>query len=145
MINEIMVGPQAFPSRNYKLHTNSIRVFISDDSPVVRTRLANMISDIEGISLIGEATNVEDSIKKIDELKPNAVILDICMPGGSGIDVLKEIKKRHPSVIVIVLTNYPFPQYRKICLDAGADYFFDKSNDFYRIIDIFKNLASYPN
>lgn len=140
-----MISSQTFSGKNYNIKPNSIRVFISDDSPVVRTRLANMISDIEGISLIGEATNVQDSIKKINELKPNAVILDICMPGGSGIDVLREIKKSRNSPIVIVLTNYPFPQYRKICLDAGADYFFDKSNDFYRIVDIFKNLATYPN
>lgn len=145
MINDLMIGSQTITGKTYNLQPNTIRVFISDDSPVVRTRLANIISDIEGIRLVGEATNVQDSIKKIKELKPNAVILDICMPGGSGIDVLREIKKNRNSPVVIVLTNYPFPQYRKICIDAGADYFFDKSNDFYRIVDIFKNLKEYPN
>lgn len=121
----------------------SFRVFITDDSPVVRTRLANMISDIDGVDLIGEAGNVEEAIHMINELKPNAVILDICMPGGSGIDVLREIKNKKDAPIVIVLTNYPFPQYRKICMDTGADYFFDKSNDFYQIVDIFKNLTAF--
>ncbi|MGE5497722.1 MAG: response regulator transcription factor [Syntrophothermus sp.] len=121
----------------------SLRVFITDDSPVVRTRLANMISDIDGVDLIGEAGNVEEAIHMINELKPNAVILDICMPGGSGIDVLREIKNKKDAPIVIVLTNYPFPQYRKICMDTGADYFFDKSNDFYQIVDIFKNLSAF--
>ncbi|MGE5401231.1 MAG: response regulator transcription factor [Ignavibacteriales bacterium] len=137
-----MLGSETFSTSNYNLKSNSIKVFISDDSPVVRVRLANMIADISGVYLIGEAANVQDSIEKIIQLKPNAVILDICMPGGSGIDVLRQIKSSKNAPIVIVLTNYPFPQYRKICIEAGADYFFDKSNEFYKIVDIFQNLTS---
>lgn len=130
-------------STDHKNKNKLMDVFISDDSPVVRVRLANMIEDIQGINLIGEANNVQDSIEKIEELKPDAIILDIRMPGGSGLDVLKKIKKdvQNHNPIIIVLTNYPYPQYRKKCLEAGADYFFDKSNEFHKVIEVFKDLV----
>lgn len=130
-------------SSNEKKKKKLMDVFISDDSPVVRVRLANMIEDIQGINLIGEANNVQESIRKIEELKPDAIILDIRMPGGSGLDVLKKIKSEHNdhNPIIIVLTNYPYPQYRKKCLEAGADYFFDKSNEFHKVIEVFRDLV----
>lgn len=127
------------------LMENNIRVFISDDSPIVRVRLANMISDIRGIELVGEAQNVEDSLEMIQNLNPDAVILDIRMPGGSGLDVLKAIKGKEDPPLVIILTNYSFPQYRKTCLESGADFFFDKSNEYHKVIDVFKNLAAYED
>jgi len=130
-------------SSNYEKKQKLMDVFISDDSPVVRVRLANMIEDIQGVNLIGEANNVQESIEKIEELKPDAIILDIRMPGGSGLDVLKSIKNNHENhhPIIIVLTNYPYPQYRKKCIEAGADYFFDKSNEFHKVIEVFKQLV----
>lgn len=134
---------QEFDYSSTKEKRKLMDVFISDDSPVVRVRLANMIEDIQGINLIGEANNVQESIRKIEELKPDAVILDIRMPGGSGLDVLKKIKENqdnhHP--IIIVLTNYPYPQYRKKCLEAGADYFFDKSNEFHKVVEVFREMV----
>jgi len=68
------------------------------------------------------------------------VILDIRMPGGSGIDVLEDIKKINAAPIVIILTNYPYPQYRKKCMAAGADYFFDKSSEFEKVTEVLKKL-----
>jgi DNA-binding NarL/FixJ family response regulator len=139
MQNEIQTSGRSILSSRHGSNTE-MNVFISDDSPVVRVRLANIIDDIKGLKLIGEAQNVQDSIAKIEELKPDAVILDIRMPGGSGIDVLKKIKHLQNPPIVIVLTNYPYPQYRNICLESGADFFFDKSNEFHKVVDVFKNL-----
>ena len=63
------------------------------------------------------------------------------MPDGNGIEVLKSIKNSNSKIKVIILTNYPFPQYKKICMEFGADYFFDKSNDFNKIIDIVKEIS----
>jgi len=58
------------------------------------------------------------------------------MPSGSGISVLEEVKRRDDSPTVIMLTNYPYPQYRKKCMDAGADYFFDKSSEFHKVTEV---------
>jgi DNA-binding response OmpR family regulator len=68
------------------------------------------------------------------------VILDIRMPGGSGMDVLQAIKREKQAPMVIMLTNYPYPQYRKKCLGLGADYFFDKSTEFEKVTELFKQL-----
>jgi DNA-binding NarL/FixJ family response regulator len=122
-----------------------MKVFIVDDSEILRGRLKSMLSTFKGVKIIGEAQNQKDAIDQIWKLKPNVVILDVRLSEGSGIEVLKEIKKDYPAPIVIVLTNYPFPQYQKKCMDIGADFFFDKSQDFHEIPVVFKQLAMVLN
>ncbi len=123
--------------------SQSLRIMnlvISDDSPVVRVRLSHLIGELKNVNIVGEAEDVKKSIEIIEELKPDIVILDISMPGGSGLDVLKNIREKFLRTKVIILTNYSFPQYRKICMDSGADYFFDKSNEFDKVVDVLKGL-----
>jgi DNA-binding NarL/FixJ family response regulator len=117
-----------------------MKLFIADDSKVLCERLIEMLSDIPGIEIIGHAQNASDSLAFIKKLNPDIVILDIRMPGGSGIDVLQDIKKDKHAPMVIILTNYPYPQYRKKCLGLGADYFFDKSTEFEKVMELFKQL-----
>jgi len=99
-----------------------------------------MLSELPGIEIIGHAQNVSDALSAIKKLNPDVVILDIRIPGGSGIDVLQDIKKEKEAPMVIILTNYPYPQYRKKCLGLGADYFFDKSTEFEKVTELFKRL-----
>jgi len=117
-----------------------MKVFLVDDSAIVLEKLAAMISGIDGVEIAGQALNAHDAIQSIVKLKPDVVILDIRMNGGSGMDVLKRIKKEIPPPIVIMLTNYPYPQYREKCQALGADYFFDKVTEFEKIYDTFKQL-----
>ncbi len=118
-----------------------MKVFIADDSIEIRKRIIAMLSDVERIDMIGQAENVQDAISSIHELNPDVVILDIRMPGGSGMDVLKTIEKRNRMPVVIMLTNYPHSQYRNKCLDAGADYFFDKSREFEKVIEVVNSMS----
>jgi len=113
-----------------------MKVFIADDSSEVRERIRMLLSELEKIEMIGEAENVQEAIESIRHLGPDVVILDIRMPGGSGIDVLKEIVKEDRVPIIIMLTNYPYPQYKKKCMDAGADFFFDKSREFEKVVEV---------
>jgi CheY-like chemotaxis protein len=62
------------------------------------------------------------------------------MPGGNGIDTLEAAKTRCPAVVVIMLTAYAYPQYRKRCREAGAEYFFDKATEFERVADVLVEL-----
>jgi DNA-binding NarL/FixJ family response regulator len=117
-----------------------MKVFIADDSTVLRERLVEMLSELPGIEIIGQAQDVAEALTSIKKLNPDVVILDIRMPGGSGIDVLQDIKKDKQAPLVIVLTNYPYPQYRKKCLGLGADYFFDKSTEFEKITEVVKQM-----
>jgi len=119
-----------------------MKVFIADDSSEIRKRIISMLSDLaESIEMIGEAENVQDAISSISEFDPDVVILDISMPGGSGIDVLKTIKKKNEAPVIIILTNYPYSQYRTKCMEAGADFFFDKSKDFGQIIKVVGGIS----
>ena len=114
--------------------------FIADDSDEVRGRLVELLSEVEGAEVVGQAANAVEAVEAIGCLKPHVVILDIWMPGGSGIDVLKKIKQGGGSPVVLMLTNHASPQYRKKCLEWGADFFLDKSRDLECLLLIFKSL-----
>lgn len=117
-----------------------MRVFIVDDSDLVRQRLGAMLSQMQGIEVVGEARDALKATKLILNLKPDVVILDIRMPAGSGIDVLENIKRVRPAPKVIMLTNYPYPQYRKKAEDTGADFFFDKATEFDKVAEALEEL-----
>jgi DNA-binding NarL/FixJ family response regulator len=117
-----------------------VKVFIADDSFIVRDHLVTLLDELAGIEIVGQAENVADAIRSIENLQPDVVILDILMPGGSGIDVLRHIKQNGVGPMVIILTNYPFPGYRQKCLQAGADFFLDKSIEFDQIPTLVKQL-----
>ena len=117
-----------------------MKVFIADDSEVLRERLTTMLNDIEGIEIVGEAGNGAEAVGLIMKLQPDVVILDIRMPEGNGINALQAIKKAQPDIVVVMFTNYPYPQYRRKCIVAGADYFFDKSTEFETVTKTLKQL-----
>lgn len=122
-----------------------MKVFIADDSAVVRERLVEMISELPGIEIIGQAQEALEATNAIMKLKPDVVILDIRMPGGSGLNVLKDIKKDLDAPVVIMLTSYPYPQYRQRCIDEGADFFFNKSTEFDRVTEVLEKLIRNSN
>ena len=117
-----------------------IKVVVVDDSSVLRERLIEMLAEISGVQIIGQATNSTDALKSIQELKPDIVVLDIQMPGGNGIEIIPTIKQQKFSPEIIIFTNFPYPQYRKKCMEAGADYFFDKSTEFETLVNLFHKL-----
>lgn len=118
-----------------------LRVLIADDSVMVRERVAAMVSDVPGVEVVAEVGDADEAIRGILDLKPEVAVLDIRMPGDSGIDVLREIRKLGSKATVVVLTNYPFFQYRSECVRLGANYFFDKSTEFERVGEVLGNMA----
>lgn len=119
-----------------------IRVFIADDSATVRDRLTSLLRDMTTVEIIGQAADAAEAIQSIQQLKPDVVILDIRMPAGSGIGVLRSLQQRQEKPKFIMLTNYPFLQYRKTCLEAGASFFFDKSSEFEKIPQALEQLTA---
>lgn len=118
-----------------------MKLLIVDDSVLLQERLIAMLSEVEGIGGVTGASNGDDGLAAIRTAEFDAVILDIRMEGKSGIEVLKEIKEERPSIVVIMLTNYPYAQCRKKCTSAGADFFFDKSTEFEKVIEVLAALA----
>lgn len=127
----------AMPSESGK---QPLRVFLADDSRLVMERVAALLATVEGVEIIGSARTVRAAIRGIQHLSPDLVILDFQLPDGTGKDVLKAIKQNTVPPIVIMLTNVSYPQYRIECMQWGADYFFDKSQEFEQIIEVCKIL-----
>jgi len=110
-----------------------MQVLIVDDSALVRERLVELLDGIPNVEIVGQAATAADGIAALNALHPDFVILDLKMPDGDGLAVLNAAKHLEHAPVVAMLTNYPMAQFRKRCLDAGADFFWDKSRDFARI------------
>jgi DNA-binding NarL/FixJ family response regulator len=117
------------------------RVYVVDDSDFVRERLIEMLSELEKVETVGGTGDPREALAAIREMVPDLVILDIRLPGKSGVEVCRDLKKEKASPIVIILTNYPYPQYRRECTEAGADYFLNKSTEFNKIAEVLKGLT----
>ena len=117
-----------------------MRVYIADESPAVRSRLVRMLTEDEDVRVVGQTGDAREAVAEIRRLRPEVVILAIHMYMGSGIEVLKAVRHEQPSAVVIIITNSAYPQYRRECLRAGANYFLDKSIEFEKINTIIDRL-----
>jgi len=118
-----------------------MKIIVVDDSKLMRQRIIGLISDIPGVDISAEAASSIEAIELLEKLKPDVIILDIRMPEGNGLKVLKYIQQKESSVITIVFTNYPLKQYKDKCMELGADYFFDKSNEFEKLLEVVQKLS----
>ena len=80
---------------------NTVRVLVVDDSALMRKLIPQMLAGDESIDVVGTAMDGSFCLKKIDELKPNVITLDLEMPGMNGIDTLKEIMRRQPMPVIV--------------------------------------------
>lgn len=119
-----------------------MKVLIADDSDLMRKRIKEKVLLAANTEIAAEAVNSLEAKNLISELMPDVAILDIRMPGGSGIDVVKHIRLENKNIFIIILTNYPYDQYKTAALEAGANVFLDKSHEFNKITDIIEELSS---
>ena len=118
-----------------------MKVLIVDDSALMRDRLLKMLNEKKLEISILEASDVEQARGILKTNLVELIILDIKMKGENGIELLREVKKTYPKIIVVMFTNYPYPQFSKKCWALGVDYFLEKSHDFEMIPGIIeKNL-----
>ncbi|MEJ2453212.1 MAG: response regulator transcription factor [Candidatus Thiodiazotropha sp.] len=96
-------------------------VVIAEDHTILRAGLKALLSTNPDLEVVGEADNGRDAIRRVVELKPDLVIMDLSMPGMNGMDALKEIKDRMPEVRALVLTVHAEEEYVLASLQAGAN------------------------
>ena len=118
-----------------------MRIFVADDSAMLRRRIIGQLTGLRGVEVVGQAQDVSEALRAIRELKPDVVTLDVQMIGGSGIELLKIIRRDGQRPVVLMLTNHAHPRYREKCLELGADYFLDKARDFGKLTEILRRLA----
>lgn len=112
-----------------------IRVLVADDAPLIRNRIASQIRHLPGVTEVLESSDCRQTLEIIRRDRPAAVVLDLFMPGGTGLDVLHEIAGDSERPCVIVLTAWGDSDLHRRCLDAGADYFFEKGPGFLLAMD----------
>jgi two-component system response regulator DevR len=103
-----------------------MKVFIVEDAPKIRKELANLLADERDFAVVGEASCVREALAGIEATLPEAVLLDISLPDGSGVEILKFIRQHDLQISVVVLTSNPYDALRSKCRSLGAAAVLDK-------------------
>jgi DNA-binding NarL/FixJ family response regulator len=120
-----------------------MEIFLVEDSLPVRARLAAMLDGIPGATLVGEAADAEAAIREILASRPDVVMLDLGLAGGtSGFDVLRAVRPQAPEIDFYMLSNFAADPYRQLAGRLGARAFFDKSREFERVREIIAQRAA---
>ena len=117
-----------------------MKLLIADDSTLFRQHLSMLITEFLGITDIEQTEDVLGAIEAIKVKKPDVVVLDLRMPGGSGIDVLKAVKSKDQRPVFIVFSNYVSRTLRRTCMALGANFFFDKSFSQNELMAVLREL-----
>ena len=97
-----------------------IRLLIVDDHAVVRLGLRALLADEADLKIVAEAANAEEGLLKVAQEKPDVAIVDIQLPGRSGIEVCREIREKYPSTRVVILTSHAGESFLEQSIRAGA-------------------------
>jgi DNA-binding NarL/FixJ family response regulator len=111
-----------------------VKVFLAEDSAMIRSRLAAMMATHD-MAVVGEAETPERSIEGILAARPDVVVLDVQLVGGTGLQVLRAVRAVDPAIGFVVFSNNAAPAYRKRYLGEGADRFLDKTAEFDQLVD----------
>jgi DNA-binding NarL/FixJ family response regulator len=122
-----------------------IRVLLIDDHALVRAGIRALVSEVDGVEVVGEAGNAGEALPLIEELQPDIVLLDLSMPGLSGFEVLADTAKRFPNIRVIVLTVHDSGHYAVEALRAGAAGFLPKSAASVELHEAIRSVAAGKN
>jgi DNA-binding NarL/FixJ family response regulator len=107
---------------------SSYRILVADDHPIFRFGLCSLLCSHEGWEVCGEASDGRDTVEKCRQLKPDLLILDICMPKLNGLDAARQIVKHNPDQVILVLTAVDSEQVIGDCLEARIRGWVSKSD-----------------
>jgi len=118
-----------------------IEILIVDDHAVVRTGLRQILSEISDMTITDEACDAKEALDKIKTRNYSVIVLDIALPGKSGLDVLKEIKNERPGLPVLILSMYPEDQYAIRVLKSGAAGYMTKESAPEELVTAVRTVA----
>lgn len=105
-----------------------IKILIADDHPVVRQGLKQVLADEPDIKVAGEAANASEVLEKVRKERCDVVLLDVTMPGRGGLEALKDLRREHPKLPVLILSMHPEDQFGLRVLKAGASGYLTKDS-----------------
>lgn len=100
---------------------NGLKVVIADDHSVVRQGIRGVLEAIEGLEVVGEAGDGDEALEMVAELKPDVVVLDVNMPGKTGLEVTTQLRQDGHSARVLILSMHDDPEYVLQAVRSGAD------------------------
>lgn len=118
-----------------------MKVLLADDSGLILERLPEALSSFKQIEIVGSFKNGIDTLEGLRVLKPQVAIVDIKMPGLSGLEVLNKIRIENNDIRILILTFYASDYHRQLAIQSGADYFFSKVDDFDKAIQVVVNMS----
>ena len=104
------------------------KMMLVEDNVIFRESLRDSLRLKFPSMKIAEAGNGAEAFEKIGFLSPNLIFMDIRLPGQNGLELTEKIKKLHPDIMIIILTDYDIPEYREAAARFKADYFFSKDS-----------------
>jgi len=105
------------------------RILLVDDHPVVRQGIKQVLADAFHPALMGEASNAEEGMAEIKSTEWDVLVLDLSLPGTSGLDLLKDLRRERPTLPVLVLSMYSPDQFARRAMNAGASGYLTKDSD----------------
>lgn len=107
-----------------------LNVFLVEDAPQVRQRIAETLSALAQVRVVGEAGDTATALAGIAASGADVAVVDLRLADGNGIGLLAALSREQPAVVTMVLTNHSGPPFKAACDAAGADFFFDKTSEF---------------
>jgi two-component system, NarL family, invasion response regulator UvrY len=118
-----------------------IRILVADDHAVVRQGVKQILADVQDMAVKDEAQNGAETLEKVLQHDYDVVLLDISMPGRSGLEVLEDIKNQRPKLAVLILSMHPEEQYAVRALRAGASGYLTKASAPNELIGAIRKVA----
>lgn len=122
--------------------SKKVSVLIVDDHEFFVERMIGLLTEVNNVSSIQTAGNYHDAFRMLDNRKPDVILLDISLPGKSGLDLLQKIKQLEWDCAVIMISNLTGSYYKQECKRLGASYFLDKSSEFEMVPTLIKDFSS---
>jgi two-component system invasion response regulator UvrY len=118
-----------------------IRILVVDDHELVRIGLRHILADYPAIQIVGEANSGESALRMNRELRPNVVLLDICLPGLSGFEVTTRLKHASPALGIVILSVHEQAPFPAQLLDAGASAYLTKGCPATELVEAITTVA----
>jgi len=106
-----------------------ITVFLVDDQAMIRAAFRSLLSESEEFAVLGDSGDARKAVEQIERLRPDAAVLDVSMPGLSGIDAIALFRKVHPRIKIVMLTHHEGETFVEQAIQAGAEGYLSKDSD----------------
>jgi DNA-binding NarL/FixJ family response regulator len=124
--------------------TESVRVVLVDDHELIRTGLATSFTHKAGAEVVGQAGSVSEALDMCEELQPDAVVTDLQLPDGTGLDIVRKLRRQRPEVGIVVLTMHSGDDQIFAAMEAGASGFVGKDAPAGEVVRATVHAAASP-